>query len=352
MAPTDPTVQVSSVTYRELADIESDFEDLNTELLIQQAVSERSLYERRSGLLRKVAGFWPLVLEHAPPEIDQYIQPGDAAILGNCLEDIEVTRFEIGDSATSKDNGEPRSFAIRFTFAENDIFEDRVLEKHFWYRHAPVKEAKEAEEGDDKKKKKENETAESWSGIVSEPVAIKWKKGKDQTGGLLDLAVKVYQEGEKSASVEALTEELSKTAMGGISFFAWFGYVGRRVSAEESKAAATLKREQRAERAAKRAKGEKEAEEEQEEGDDDDDDAIEIDDDSYEYEIFSDGDIVALAFAEDLWPNAIKYFRQAQEEDTLSDIEFEDMDEDGEDGEDDDDDEDEGDAPPPKKQRT
>ena len=329
--------------------------------VIQQSISERSLYERRAGLLRKIAGFWPLALEQAPPEIDQYIQPGDAAVLGNFLEDIEVTRFEVGasdGSAATKDNSEPRSFAIRFTFAENDIFEDRVLEKRFWYRHAPVKEAeeaKEAEEGDKKtKKKKQAEAAESWSGIVSEPVAIKWKKDKDQTGGLLDLAVKVYQEGEKSDSVAALTEELSKTAMGGISFFAWFGYVGRRISAEESKAAAALKREQRAERAAKRAKGEKEEAEEEDEDDEDEDDAIEIDDDSYEYEIFPDGDIVALAFAEDLWPNAIKYFRQAQEEETLSDLEFEDMDEDEDEDEDEDDDEDDeggNDAPPSKKQR-
>ncbi|CAK7216410.1 hypothetical protein SBRCBS47491_002815 [Sporothrix bragantina] len=345
MAPTDDTVQVSSVSYQQLADIEADFDDLNTELLIQQTVNERSLYERRSALLRKITGFWPLVLEHAPPEIDQYVQPGDAMVLGNYLEDIEVTRFEVGESATSKDNGEPRSFAVRFTFAENDIFEDRVLEKRFWFRHAPVKEAK---DGDDKKK---SVAAESWSGIVSEPVAIKWKEGKDQTGGLLDLAVKVYQEGEKSASVEALTEELSKTAMGGISFFAWFGYVGRRVSAEESKAAATLKREQRAERAAKRAKGEKVAEDE-EAGEDEEEDAIEIDDDEYEYEIFSDGDIVALAFAEDLWPNAIKYFRQAQEEETLSDLEFEEMDEDDEEEDDEEGGDDAEDAPPSKKQRT
>ncbi|CAK7265308.1 hypothetical protein SEPCBS119000_001446 [Sporothrix epigloea] len=343
---TDAAVQVSSVTYQQLADIESDFDDVNTQLLIQQAVSERSLYERRAGLLRKITGFWPLVLEQAPPEIDQYIQPGDAAVLGNFLEDIEVTRFEIGDSVTSKDNGEPRSFAIRFTFAENDVFEDRVLEKRFWYRHAPVKVA---EEGD----KKKDEAADSWSGIVSEPVAIKWKKDKDLTGGLLDLAVKVYQEGEKSASAEALIEQLEKTAMGGISFFAWFGYVGRRISAEESKAAETLKREQRAERAAKQAKGETEEDAEDE---DEDEDMIEEEDDDYEYEIFGDGDIVALAFAEDLWPNAIKYFRQAQEEETLSDLEFEEMDEDDDEDEEDEDDEegDKGDAanaPPSKKQR-
>ncbi|CAK7202087.1 hypothetical protein SEUCBS139899_004807 [Sporothrix eucalyptigena] len=343
MAPTDPTAQISTVTYQELADIESEFEDFNVELVRQQAVSERSLYERRAALLRKIAGFWPIALEQAPPEVDQYIQPADAGVLMASLEEIEVTRFEVisgKDNASTLPNGDPRSFSIRFTFAENDVFDDRVLEKRFWYRHAPLKEAK---AGD----KKATPATDSWSGLVSEPVAIQWKKGKDLTGGLLDLAVKVYKEGEKGNSAADLATKLSKTPVGGMSFFAWFGYVGRRISAEESKTAVAQKREQRAARAAKRAKGEAEAEEESAEDDEDEDDEEEED---YEHEIFAEGDVVALGLAEDFYPNAIKYFRQAQEQETLSDIDFEDAGDDFED--DDDEDEDEEDAPPSKKQRT
>jgi len=71
-------------------------------------------------------------------------------------------------------------------------------------------------------------------------------------------------------------------------------------------------------------------------------------------EIFPDGEELALAFADDLWPGAIKYFTQAQEQDALSDADFEDSDAEIEDldeqevGADNDDD----DARPTKKQRS
>ena len=42
---------------------------------------------------------------------------------------------------------------------------------------------------------------------------------------------------------QALQTKMSQTALGGLSFFAWFGYVGPRVTAEESKAA-TAKRDE------------------------------------------------------------------------------------------------------------
>ncbi|KAL1896506.1 hypothetical protein Sste5346_004540 [Sporothrix stenoceras] len=344
MAPTELAAPVSSVTYSELTDIEADFDDYNVELLTQQATRERALYERRSEIVRRIAGFWPLVFEQAPPEIDQCIQPTDGALLLSALEDFEVTRFEVADG------GDPRSVALRFTFAENDIFEDRVIEKRFWYRREPVKEPKEGE-------KKKDGSSESWSGLVSEPVAIKWKKGKDLTDGLLDLAVQVYKEGPSSSSddksskaKDELNAALSKTAVGGLSFFAWFGYVGRRISAEESKAAVAQERKERAERAEKRAKGEKVGDEDEEDEDDkEDEDEDDEDDEEYEFEIFPDGDTVALALSEDVWPNAIKYFRQAQEQETLSEADFEE-------GFDiiaeDDDEEDDEDVPPAKKQRT
>ncbi|KIH94090.1 nap family protein [Sporothrix brasiliensis 5110] len=360
MAPTEPPAQVSSVTYSELSDIEADFDDFNVELLIQQAARERTLYERRAEIVRRIAGFWPLVFEQAPPEIDQCVQPSDAAVILSALEEIEVVRFEIGSRGDGQDgqSGDPRSVAIRFTFGENDLFEDRVLEKRFWHRRAPAK------VGADGKPSGKDAASESWAGLVSEPVAIKWKEGRDPTNGLLDLAVQVWKEGASSSSSSSsaaatsasskardeLSAQLSKTAIGGLSFFAWFGYVGRRISAEESAAAVAQEREQRAERKAKRAKGEKVGDEDEEKEDDEkNDEKDDKDDEEYEYEIFPDGDTVALALAEDLWPNAIKYFRQAQEQETLSDADFE---EDYDDIAEDDDEEDEEEVPPAKKQRT
>lgn len=84
--------------------------------------------------------------------------------------------------------------------------------------------------------------------------------------------------------------------MGGVSFFNWFGFIGRRVSKEVSDAANR--------REAARRKGEKVPEipvtEEEEEKEDRE----------MSLEIFPDGDELAIAVAEDLWPGAIKYFSE------------------------------------------
>lgn len=181
---------------------------------------------------------------------------------------------------------------------------------------------------------------------MSEPVGIKWKKGKDLTGGLLDMVMAAWKtEGalsakntsaKKSQSEEqkVLKKKMETTSMGGLSFFAWFGFIGRRVSAQESVEA--TKKE--AERRDKWKRGEKSSTMEEE-------DEIEEEDDwGMDLEIFVDGDELALAFKEDLWPDAIKYFSkcfqlwsslvyanriaaQAQEQDALSDADFESDDE-------------------------
>ena len=327
----------SSVTYQELSDLEADFDDFNVELLRFQAQRETALYARRAALVRRIQGFWPLVFEQAPPEVDQYIQPTDAAVLLSALQSIDVSRFEA-------EKGDPRSVAIKFTFAENEYFEDTVLEKRFWYRQqapsadelatiaaknekAKAKRAKSGKAARDDED--DEETPENWAGLVSEPVPIKWKDGKDLTNGLLDLAVKVWQDvvsgkdgkdgkDSKTANQAALEAQLEKTAVGGVSFFNWFGYVGRRVTAEESVAATAQDNKARAARAVKWAeKADKFASaadameedvEEDEDDDEDDEDDEDEDDEDYAFEIFADGDTVALGLAEDLWPNAIKYF--------------------------------------------
>lgn len=325
-----------------------------------QVKATKALYEKRAALVAKIPGFWPLVLEQAPPGVDEHIQPSDAALLLSALTSLEVTHFELDDP-----EGDPRSIAIKFTFSENEYFEDSVLEKKFWYRHA--------DKGD-------------WAGLVSEPVDIRWKKDQDLTQGLLAQAVKLWNgEQEKAASggkkVEgwtddrkALKEKIESIGLGGISFFAWFGYVGRRVSAEESKTALAEEKERRK----LRQEGKEVPEDDTVEEGEDDDDEIAIEED---LEIFPEGDDLAVCISEELWPDAIKYFSEfcaslppclplyslsflqflyihnrsdlrltglrvanAQEQDGLSDIDFEsdDEDEEGEDA---------AGSPPPNKKR-
>ena len=219
--------------------------------------------------------------------------------------------------------------AIRFEFSPNEYFEDALLEKKFWYRRS----------------------RDGWSGLVSEPVRIQWKKDRDLTGGLLDLVYKAWSSQSSSSSSKtpspeskALKKKIENTGMGGLSFFAWFGFIGRRISAEESAEATRVEREKRRERRSGKSSPPAEEEEEDEEGW------------GMELEIFPDGDDLAVAITEDLWPGAIKYFStsppppgvllfsphptkrkrkiadqystaQAQEQDALSDADFESDDE-------------------------
>lgn len=208
-----------------------------------------------------------------------------------------MRHFELEDSENSAVAGpkaDPRSVAIRWEFAPNEYFENITLEKKFWYRRA----------------------RDGWTGFVSEPVPVAWKKGKDLTGGLLDLVCKAWEteqalkesqtesgngkQDTKDLSPEhkALRKKIDQTGMGGLSFFAWFGFIGRKVSAKES-AEATEKETNARER---RRKGEK-APLEEEANDDEDEEEIDL-----SLEIFPDGDDLALAIKDDLWPEAIKYF--------------------------------------------
>jgi hypothetical protein len=297
--------------------------------LVRQQVSLTApLYERRSKTVSQIPNFWPLVLEQAPPDIDQYIQPSDSALLLSHLTSVSVEHFELNLSSPDKITGDPRSVTIRFEFSENEHFSDGVLEKKFWYRRAK----------------------DGWAGLVSEPVRIQWKKDKDLTGGLLDMVCdaravelkatngKVTAQNASNLTPEqkALKKKIENTSMGGLSFFAWFGFIGRKVSAEESAEAAAKEDERRKQRKAKTSPQSSidNADEEEEDGDLD-----------MSLEIFPEGDELAIAFTEDLWPGAIKYFStpllpfhagsftdfdtaQAQEQDALSDADFESDDED------------------------
>ena len=177
--------------------------------------------------------------------------------------------------------------AVRWEFSENEYFTDQALEKKFWYRRSK----------------------DGWSGLVSEPVRIAWKKDRDLTGGLLDMVCDAWT-AEKSSSgspstglspeQKALKKKIDNTGMGGLSFFAWFGFIGRQISAEESREATRIEQQRRESR--KKGKSPPESTNGDQEAVDGEDDL------GMSLEIFPDGDDLAVAITEDLWPGAIKYF--------------------------------------------
>lgn len=261
------------------------------------------VYAKRAQAVARIPHFWPLVLEQAPPEIDQYILPQDSRIFGESLINLEVRRPELGGN---KGLGDPRSLAFKFEFRPNDDFEDAVLEKTFWYRRA----------------------SDGWTGLVSEPVKINWKSGKDITQGLTDMAKALFDARRKAGNMTAtdlpeytaLRNKVESWNALNTSFFTWFGSVsGRRYVTEEESNKAN---EEHAALKAKRAAGE--TVEFPEETESDDDEAAEV---------HQGGDELAISIAEDLWPNATRFFTQAQEIEEMSDADFEeDEDEDDEDG--------------------
>ncbi|KAF2651261.1 hypothetical protein K491DRAFT_99569 [Lophiostoma macrostomum CBS 122681] len=325
--------------FEELSVLESEFEDAELELIRKSTALHAPLYKKRAALISKIPHFWALVFEQAPPEIDNFIQPSDSKLFAECLQTFDVTRFEIDDP-----KGSPRSFSFKFGFSDNQYFEDKVLEKKFWYRRS----------------------LDGWQGLVSEPVNIHWKKGQDLTDGLTSAAYKLHQAKQKLAEpangdaktketdlpeYKALAAKIEESEETSNSFFAFFSYISswKSVSAEESEKASKLE----ADRLEKKKRGEKV---------EDDEPVDEPEYDWQETEVFPSGDELATIIAEDIWPSAIKYYSHAHEADDedLSDIDVEDMDED----EDDSDDEIDirglvgkgkakasSDSPPPKKQR-
>src|SRR5690606_11871329 len=89
-----------------------------------------------------------------------------------------------------------------------------------------------------------------------------------------------------SEKQKALKEKMDQTGMGGVSFFAWFGYIGEYITAEESKQAIEEEREERR----KRKAGEpvpKKDDEDEEMADEDDDEEDELEEN---LDIFPMGD--------------------------------------------------------------
>lgn len=233
--------------------------------------------------MSKIPNFWPLVFEQAPAEISEYIQPSDSEVFAKCLIGLDVRRPELDEQTL---HAEPRSLSITFHFAENQWFTNRTLEKRFYYRRA--------EDG--------------WTGLVSEPVRIAWKPGKDLTRGLTDAArslwdARVASDDRRKRNLpefDALAKLVGKHNVTNTSFFAWFAHISSRryVGADESAEATRVESARRAEY----ANGKRDQEQERESPDEDQlEQQVEVDE---------NGEDLATAIADDLWPAAIKYFSQ------------------------------------------
>ncbi|USP72961.1 hypothetical protein yc1106_00235 [Curvularia clavata] len=297
----EPTPEEVSARFEELAALEHEFEVAEDEIIRKAEAVNAPLYKKRAELVAKIPHFWALVFEQAPPEIDNFIQPTDSKVLAEYLSTLEVSRFELDDPS-----GSPRSFSLKFGFTENEYFEDKVLEKKFWFRKT-----------------------KDWQGLVSEPVKINWKKGKDLSDGLTDAAYELGQlraklaadttngaavkEEAKSEEYKKLVNKIETATDASISFFGLFSFVSgyRWVSAEES-AQATKEEKERFDKVRRGEKIE------------DDDDDEEDPQDYQEIEVFPGGDEVATIIAEDMWPNAIKYYKgmfdEEEDDEELSEI--------------------------------
>jgi hypothetical protein len=265
--------------------------------------------------------FWARVFSSAPPEVDEYVLDDDAAIIGEGLKGLTVEHFEVD----AQGNGEPRS--LRFTFEfdpeENSYFDNAKLVKEFYWRKQVLKTS--------------SGKRRVWEGLVSDPVRINWKQAElDPTKGLLDAACDLFDAEKKKkggdrkklpeyASLVQKLELLEAEAMkddadmededaelpededespAGVSFFSFFGYRGRDISAEQNKQA--IKEDE--ERWVKISKGEEVPEDADDDEDDEDEDFELLADDLEDAEIFTDGEELAIALAEDLWANALKYY--------------------------------------------
>ncbi|KAI9750825.1 MAG: hypothetical protein M4579_006287 [Chaenotheca gracillima] len=286
-------------TWEELALLEKDFDEVDTEVLRHQNVLQAPLYKKRSEILSRTPEFWPTAFQSAPPEVESYVQMSDIDLIGHIV-NLDVTRFEIPPHSDAP-GGNPRSLSFRFEFRENEYIEDKVLEKKFWFRR--TKDFLHA-------------------GLVSEPVKITWKKGKDLTEGLTDAAVAAWEAEKKSAQSttngangdkkktplpeqQALAERMRTVSDSSVSFFAWFAFRGRHVSAEES-AAANKKDAANREliRQGKEAPKVDDAEYP-------DPDEINLHEDM---EVFPDGEELAIALSDDLWANALKFYTETYDE--------------------------------------
>ncbi|KAI8633896.1 hypothetical protein F5Y19DRAFT_256987 [Xylariaceae sp. FL1651] len=299
-------VVIDPQTIKELHLFEAAISDVDTEVTAKQYLMTRDIFAARQNTIAKIPSFWAETFDNASTELEAAVTPADLEIFSAALTSLEVSRPEIPADAKPSDMGiekfgEPRSLRFTFRFKENDWFSDKELAKTFFFRYGK----------------------DGSAGLVSEPVKINWKSPeKDLTQGLSDAALAFWaaQKGNASQNLDgvlandarhardaaakqmpeykALAKKLEDNVTGALSFFNFFSYRGRWISAAEhieAKAELLAKR--------KAAQAGQDMDEDDEDEDDDDEDFTEE-----AVETFPAGHEVAVTIAEDIFPNAIDYF--------------------------------------------
>ena len=269
-----------------------------------QIILYEPIYRRRNEVLATIPSFWTNIFVNFGPELDEHITPEDWAFLSENLISVNVSRPDA--------NNNPRSFDIIFGLKENNgVVVTTEVRKSFVY--------KSLKDGN-----------ERWTGLISEPVEIKWvNEDKDLTGGINRLAIKIFELRKKR--VEGKIEEKQKKKEDGLnakgksaskikeddglseleleleeklnqhqSFFNWFSWTGEYFMVLEQEAKAKVKEE-----TTTNGKG---LDDEDEDDDDDDDDDDDGDDENEAIDVFPDGIKLAYLIADDMFPNALKHF--------------------------------------------
>jgi hypothetical protein len=252
--------------FERLAELETEFEEVDIQILRETTLKQQPLFERRNIITGEIQNFWPNVFEEASATIslDEHITPEDAEALAS-LTEFNVTRPDV-------QNGDPRNLEISFTFKGNDYMPPQTVVKKFTYQPSE---------------------RPGLTGLISTPTAIAWKEGKDLTSGVNKLAIAVFEDrkaraaskdkkGKGSMNLTDNEEKLLKLLENPSSFFNWFSYTGAH----------------------------------QELGEVDDSDESPNDEESplKPIDCFPYGDELAVQFAEDLYPSAVKYFTSSLEE--------------------------------------
>ncbi|KAI1159176.1 hypothetical protein F5B18DRAFT_637893 [Nemania serpens] len=303
MSSTDADVLIDPQTIKELHLFEAAISDVDTEVTAKQYLMSRDIFAARQKTIDKIPSFWAVTLDNAASELEAAVTAKDLEVFSAALTSVEVTRPEIPASAKASDLGlekfgEPRSLQFTFRFGTNKWFSDKELTKIFYFRYGK----------------------DGSAGLVSEPIKINWKSAQtDLTQGLSDAALVFWnaQKANPSQNLDgvlandarhardaaakelpeykSLAKKLEDNVEGALSFFNFFSYRGRWISAAEHV-------EAKAELLARR----KAAINNEVDEDDDDDDDEDFTEEAVE--TFPAGHEVAVTIAEDIFPNAIDYF--------------------------------------------
>ncbi|KAI1357891.1 hypothetical protein F5Y08DRAFT_134858 [Xylaria arbuscula] len=305
MSSSEADIVIDPQTIKELHLFEAAISDVDTEVTAKQYLMSRDIFAARQKTIAKIPSFWAVTFDNAATELEAAVTAADLEVFSAALTSVEVTRPEIPASATPSDVGldkfgEPRSLQFTFRFGDNEWFTDKELTKIFYFRYGK----------------------DGSAGLVSEPIKINWKSPeKDLTKGLSDAALAFWNAQKANPSqnldgvlandarhardaaaksipeYQTLAKKLENEVDGVLSFFNFFSYRGRWISAAEHV-------EAKAELLAKRKAAQ--AGQDMDEDDEDDDDDEDFTEEAVE--TFPAGHEVAVTIAEDVYPNAIDYF--------------------------------------------